>query len=253
MQIVTKQFDSFVVSFTNDAYFNATEAASKYGKKVGEWLRLPSTTEYIEAVTRYHKPDESVKVGFSHFDNQPESVVSDLVVTLRGGTSPGTWLHPALVVAFARWLDINFAVWCDRQIHLLMSDRTEEALRNVEALKEQLAQAETERLEDQVNHALELRKADDAAERTALRVANLKTKTSISPLWSMDTIRLEKRAIELEGQKRFLSLKLDTAEQILNEVAPTASPKVKRMLDRRSDIIRTLEKGGVVFSTKLTE
>lgn len=244
MQIVTKQFDSFAVSFTDDAYFNATEAASKYGKRPVDWLRQQETDEYIKAVLRYHTTDESVKVSLAHFDNQSESVVSDLVVTVRGGTNPGTWLHPSLVVAFARWLDPNFAVWCDHQIHLLMTDRTEEALRNVEELKAQLANT-------QLDHALELRKTDTAAERTILRIAETKTKSQISPLWSMDTIRLEKQMQDMRGARRFLEIKLETAEQILVEIQPGASLKVKKMLERRSEIIRTLENGGVIFGTDL--
>src|SRR5574340_1084916 len=244
MLIVTKQFDSFAVSFTDDAYFNATEAASKYGKRPVNWLDLPSTKEYIEAVMRYHKADESVKVRFSDFDNQTESVLDDLVVTIRGGTNPGTWLHPSLVVAFARWLDPNFAVWCGHQIHLLMTDRAEEALRNVEELKAQLANT-------QLDHALELRKTDTAAERTILRIAETKTKSQISPLWSMDTIRLEKQMQDMRGARRFIEIKLETAEQILAEIQPSAPLKVKKMLERRNEIIRTLEKGGVIFGTDL--
>lgn len=32
----------------------------------------------------------------------------------------GTWLHPKLAVAFARWLDDDFAVWCDLHIDALL-------------------------------------------------------------------------------------------------------------------------------------
>ena len=34
----------------------------------------------------------------------------------------GTWLHPKLAVAFARWCDIDFALWCDEQIEALITD-----------------------------------------------------------------------------------------------------------------------------------
>lgn len=32
----------------------------------------------------------------------------------------GTWLHPKMAVAFARWLDVDFAVWCDMQIDSIL-------------------------------------------------------------------------------------------------------------------------------------
>ncbi|WP_327190602.1 KilA-N domain-containing protein [Pseudomonas libanensis] len=35
----------------------------------------------------------------------------------RGG---GTWLHPKLAVAFARWISPDFSVWCDLHIDALL-------------------------------------------------------------------------------------------------------------------------------------
>lgn len=40
--------------------------------------------------------------------------------TQRGGRSPGTWLHPKMAVAFARWLSDDFGVWCDLQIDAII-------------------------------------------------------------------------------------------------------------------------------------
>jgi hypothetical protein len=41
---------------------------------------------------------------------------------IRGGRNhaDGTWLHPKLAVPFSRWLDDDFAVWCDLQIDSLI-------------------------------------------------------------------------------------------------------------------------------------
>lgn len=36
----------------------------------------------------------------------------------------GTWLHPKLAVAFARWLSVEFAVWCDLTIDSLINKTT---------------------------------------------------------------------------------------------------------------------------------
>ncbi|MEF6041736.1 KilA-N domain-containing protein, partial [Escherichia coli] len=35
----------------------------------------------------------------------------------RGG---GTWLHPKLAVRFARWLSVDFEIWCDEQIDAII-------------------------------------------------------------------------------------------------------------------------------------
>jgi hypothetical protein len=43
-------------------------------------------------------------------------------MTKRGSpdTGGGTWLHPKLAVAFARWLNVRFGIWCDQQIDGLL-------------------------------------------------------------------------------------------------------------------------------------
>lgn len=41
--------------------------------------------------------------------------IGDLIKTKRGKTG-GTWMHPKLAVVFARWLSVDFAIWCDEQI-----------------------------------------------------------------------------------------------------------------------------------------
>lgn len=55
--------------------------------------------------------------------NQPNSQnavsVNNLIVTRKGGDDKyfqGTWLHPRLAVVFARWISIDFGIWCDDKI-----------------------------------------------------------------------------------------------------------------------------------------
>lgn len=105
--IVQVEYDQSLMSFNENGWFNATAAAEKFGKRPAEWLRLPDTEKYIDALC------DISKVGKSHF-----------VKTSRGGdpskSKRGTWLHPKLAVLFARWLDVRFAVWCDDQIDRLV-------------------------------------------------------------------------------------------------------------------------------------
>ncbi|MGK5049482.1 KilA-N domain-containing protein [Janthinobacterium sp. GB4P2] len=106
--IVKAEYNGFQFTFQDNGWFNATAAAKRYGKRPNDWLALPETERYILARC------EHLKVGKSHF-----------VKTSRGGNTresgfAGTWLHPKLAVIFARWLDVDFEIWCDEQIDLLL-------------------------------------------------------------------------------------------------------------------------------------
>jgi len=100
MAIVTLDYQGHAIAYQDDGWFNATQAAAKFNKVPHDWMRLPATVEYIDALAR--------KYGkFPHLK------------TKRGATG-GTWLHPRLAVRFAQWLDTDFAVWCDEQIDSLL-------------------------------------------------------------------------------------------------------------------------------------
>lgn len=100
MQIVTRAYQGHAIAYQDDGWFNATTAASIFGKAPNEWLRLPGTVRYVAAFKR-------------KYGNIPE-------LKTRRGAAGGTWLHPKLAVPFARWLDDDFAVWCDAQIDGLL-------------------------------------------------------------------------------------------------------------------------------------
>lgn len=105
--LVKVEYLDVAVSFTEDAWFNATAVADRFGKRPIDWLRLPETERYIDALCRRSE------VGKSHF-----------TITRKGNSKKfeqGTWFHPKLAVPFARWLDVDFSVWCDEQIDKLLS------------------------------------------------------------------------------------------------------------------------------------
>jgi len=99
-RIVPIDYEGQAVRFNAEGWINATEAAARFGKLPHDWLRLPDTVAYLEALSKYGK-------------------IPQLVRTQRGRAG-GTWLHPKLAVAFARWLDVGFAVWCDEQVDALL-------------------------------------------------------------------------------------------------------------------------------------
>ena len=98
-KLIQADFDGQVMQFNSDGWFNATAAAEKFGKRVGDWIDLPSTKEYMEKLnTRY----------------------SGILMNAKRGKNGGTWLHPKLAVSFARWLSVDFAIWCDEQIDIII-------------------------------------------------------------------------------------------------------------------------------------
>mgnify|MGYP000923730679 CR=1 FL=1 len=98
--VIPFRYQGQPVRFNADGWINATEAAKRFGKEPHEWLRLPETKSYLSAMAK-------------------SGIFPELTRTARG-RSGGTWLHPKLAVAFARWLSADFAVWCDLQIDALI-------------------------------------------------------------------------------------------------------------------------------------
>lgn len=102
-KIIIAQYDGIDVAFAEDGWFNATTVASARGKRIDHWLENKETQEYIAALGRALNTRDS----------------GDLIRTRRGRNG-GTWMHPKLGVPFARWVDVDFAVWCDLQIDKIL-------------------------------------------------------------------------------------------------------------------------------------
>jgi hypothetical protein len=95
VKLIKAEFNGNLMQFNNDGWFNATAAADQFGKRVGDWVDLPSTKEYAEKLN---------------------TRISGNLIQAKRGKNGGTWLHPKLAVVFARWLSVDFAIWCDDQI-----------------------------------------------------------------------------------------------------------------------------------------
>ena len=83
---------------------NATEMAKSFGKRPAKWLELPSTKEFLAALTDVRKSDFA------------------LIQTEKGGIDGGggTWMHEDVALEFARWLSPAFAIWCNDRIKELL-------------------------------------------------------------------------------------------------------------------------------------
>ena len=102
--IIHLDYQGTPVTFNESGWFNATVAAAHYGKRVDHYLVNADTREYIDALCNVEITRKS----------------GDFIRTQRGKNG-GTWFHPDLGVHFARWLDVRFAIWCDRQIRALIA------------------------------------------------------------------------------------------------------------------------------------
>jgi len=122
MEIITKNFNGIAIDFSIDLetelYINATEVAKSFGKKPDNWLRNKDVKDYIKALL----------FRFSHLSN------GDLVVIKQGGNpqEQGTWIHKKLIIAFARWLSPDFAVWCDIQIEDILKNGVSQFVQETE-------------------------------------------------------------------------------------------------------------------------
>jgi len=103
--IVPFHYQGQPVRFNSEGWINATDVAKRFGKRPVDWLKQDETREYLAALADALTcdPGSLVETSRARVD--------------RGG---GTWLHPKLAVAFARWLDLKFAVWADLHIDALL-------------------------------------------------------------------------------------------------------------------------------------
>lgn len=85
--------DLFITRFAPADYMETANTlglpkyAKQEGRRLDKWLATQETQDYITALMRHL--------------NTPEK--GDLIQSVRG-RGGGTWLHPKLAVAFARWI-----------------------------------------------------------------------------------------------------------------------------------------------------
>ena len=96
------QYENFPMTFETSngkIMVNATEMAKPFGKQPYEFLRLPYTLKFIDAL-------EATGKSRSLLINQINGV--------------GTWMHEDVALEFARWLSPAFAIWCNDRIKELL-------------------------------------------------------------------------------------------------------------------------------------
>jgi len=111
--IIPFHYQGHPVRFNGDGWLHASKIAERYGKRLDHWLENVGTLEYVRALDEVISGRES-----EILDTRKSGYVKTSRARIdRGG---GTWLHPKLAVAFARWCDAKFSVWCDLHIDALL-------------------------------------------------------------------------------------------------------------------------------------
>ena len=111
VKLIKADFDGHAMQFNDAGWFNATAAADKFGKRVQHWLDNKETKEYIEKLNSRLSGDLNTDATG--------------IISTKKGRNGGTWLHPKLAVAFARWLSVDFSIWCDEQIDKIIHGERE--------------------------------------------------------------------------------------------------------------------------------
>lgn len=111
--VIPLHYRGHPVRFNADGWLHASKIAERFGKRLDRWMENAGTLEYVQALDEVLTGHESQIV-----DTRKSGYVKTSRARVdRGG---GTWLHPKLAVAFARWCDPKFSVWCDLHIDSLL-------------------------------------------------------------------------------------------------------------------------------------
>lgn len=100
MNILTYQGNN--IQQRNDGYVNATQMCQANGKKVNDWMRTEDYKRYVEAIS------------------ETTGIPVVKLVVVKTGRGGGTWVHPKLAIKLARWISVDFELWCDRHIKELI-------------------------------------------------------------------------------------------------------------------------------------
>ncbi|WP_095115042.1 KilA-N domain-containing protein [Pseudomonas sp. Irchel 3F3] len=104
-KVFSHDYQGQAISIDQEGWINASVAGFSFEKEPSEWLNLELTQEYISGFAR--------RAGLAF----------DSLVELRRGNdrTRGTWLHPKLAIKFARWLSIDFEIWLESELEILVS------------------------------------------------------------------------------------------------------------------------------------
>lgn len=129
--IIPLNYDGLKIRFNDEGWINATDVAAKFGKETTSWLRQIDVLEYMSALSKklfgnsgfLTEINEIRKLDTSTAASRSKVlrfVKATRLVATKTGPQGGTWIHPKLAIRFARWLSVDFEIWCDEQIDAIV-------------------------------------------------------------------------------------------------------------------------------------
>ena len=107
--LITKEYLGNKIEFKmveGRVYANANSMAESI--KIDNWKRSPNTKRYLEALENK-----------SSLKSREEK--TELILTKKG-SHDGTWIHEKLVLSLARYISVDFEIWCEDQITTLIRE-----------------------------------------------------------------------------------------------------------------------------------
>ncbi|MDW0360810.1 KilA-N domain-containing protein [Halomonas venusta] len=151
--VIPLQYNGMPIRFDLDGWLNATDIAKKLGKEPTQWIRQSETVEYMvkrSLSLGINSVSETELQDIRKLQSNSSLAKSKLLrlakktgmVKIIAGRNGGTWLHPKMAVRFARWLSVDFEIWCDEQIESILNSgvslrqQLDDAIEAVERQKE---------------------------------------------------------------------------------------------------------------------
>ena len=110
--------------------------------KLDNWKRSANTKRYLEALE-----GRSVKS-------------TEWILSNNGGNEQGTWIHEKLVLNLARYISVDFEIWCDEQITTLIRDGEVSSVKPSYTIDNPIERAKRW-IEEQELHQLEVKQKDE--------------------------------------------------------------------------------------------
>jgi len=101
---------------------NATEMAKPFNANIGDFLRDPKRFEMVyKLCVRKSLTISEMNIPTSLSISQLAIIFPESIKVIKGGVKKqGTWFHEDIGVEYARWLSVDFAIWCNDRIKELL-------------------------------------------------------------------------------------------------------------------------------------
>lgn len=101
------EYEGKLIQVTSEGMYNLTQMCQANGKQVSDFLKLKSTKAYIQETAA-----------------DAQIPLAEVLIVKSGGCQhweQGTWGHKLVAIKLARWINVKFELWCDKNIFTLMS------------------------------------------------------------------------------------------------------------------------------------